>query len=183
MTTDPIIKQTQAWLRSFIINYNICPFAKREDDRGSIHYCVIKSKNIEQCLEAVFSECQRLDNDEKIETTLLIFADHFSQFDDYLDFLALAESLLIEQQYEGIYQLASFHPFYCFEGEEVSDPANYTNRSPYPMLHLIRESSLERALQSYPNPELIPERNIKLTRELGSKKIQSILNSILGSNS
>ena len=181
ITTEQIIKQTQTWLRSFIIKYNICPFAKREDDRNSIHYCVVSSKSTEQCLEAVFTECQRLDNDEKIETTLIIFSDHFSQFDDYLDFLSIAESLLEEQHYEGIYQLASFHPLYCFEGEAISDPANYTNRPPYPMLHLISETSLERALQSYPNPELIPERNIKLTRELGNKQIQAILNSDLNS--
>lgn len=177
MHSEQIIKQTKNWLRSFIIEYNICPFAKREDERNSIYYAVINSQATEQCLEAIFTECQRLDQDLNIETTLIIFPVYFKQFDDYLDFLGIAESLLIEQGYEGIYQLASFHPDYCFSGEAHEDPANYTNRSPYPMLHLIREESLERALKSHPNPEKIPERNIKLTRDLGNEKILSILNS------
>lgn len=175
MTTEQIIDQTKSWLTSFIIHYNICPFAKREYERESIYYSVVKSEQTERCLEALFSECQRLDTHVEVETTLLIFPTQFAIFDDYLDFLNLAESLLIEQNYEGIYQLASFHPHYCFEGEDIMDPANYTNRSPYPMLHLIREASLERALQSYPNPECIPERNVQLTRKLGLEKVQGIL--------
>jgi len=173
--TEDIIKQTEAWLTSFIINYNICPFAKREHDRASIRYSVIESDELEQCLESIFIECQLLDTKAEIETSLLIFPTALEHFDDYLDFLALAESLLLGQGYEGIYQLASFHPDYCFDGENIDDPANYTNRSPYPMLHLIREASLERALNSFPNPEKIPERNIILTRQLGLEKLQAIL--------
>jgi hypothetical protein len=176
MNTKEIIKQTVFWLRSFIIEYNICPFARQEYERGSIHYAVINSNNTKQCLQLVFEECISLDAKTEIETTLIIFPDLFTQFEDFLDFLALAESLLIEQNYEGIYQLASFHPYYCFEGISPMDPANYTNRSPYPMLHLIRESSLEQALQSFPHPEKIPERNIILTRQMGQKKLQAILN-------
>jgi hypothetical protein len=178
MTTEKIVNQTKIWLTSFIIPYNICPFASQVNQQGKIHYSVIESKKIDQCLEAIFTEYQRLEIQHEIETTLVIFPHQFPLFIDYLDFLDLAESLLIDQNYEGVYQLASFHPNYCFKGEDISDPANYTNRSPYPMLHLIRESSLELALQSYPNPELIPERNIKLTRELGLQKIQAILNNI-----
>jgi len=175
MPTKKIIRQTESWLSSFIINYNICPFAKREHDRHSIHYAVIKSESIEQCLESVINECQRLDSNPAIETTLVIFPNNFNQFDDFLDFLSLSESLLIDLLYEGVYQLASFHPDYCFEGEAASDPANYTNRSPYPMLHIIRELSLEKALDSYPHPEKIPERNISLTRQMGLEKLQTIL--------
>jgi hypothetical protein len=176
MYTKQIIKQTEFWLSSFIIKNNICPFARRENELGSIHYAVTESNDTERCLEVLFEECVRLNADTEIETTLIIFPHHFSKFEDYLNFLALAESLLIEQKYEGIYQLASFHPHYCFEGSSLMDPANYTNRSPYPMLHLIREISLEQALISFPHPEKIPERNIKLTRKLGLKKVQSILN-------
>lgn len=175
MKTKSIIEQTKAWLTTFIIGYNICPFAKREYDRGSIHYSVVELNGLDQCLESVFKACQQLDSDSKIETTLLIFPNSFNQFNDYLDFLNLAELLLIDQHYEGTYQLASFHPDYCFDGENPNDPANYTNRSPYPMLHLIREESLEHALDSYPYPEKIPERNIKLTRQIGLDKLQAIL--------
>lgn len=172
---EKVIFHTRKWLTSFIIHFNICPFAKREYDRGSIHYASFESEKIEQCLNAVFTECQRLDINPDIETTLLIFPSQFAQFSEYLDFLTFAESLLFEQGYEGIYQLASFHPDYCFEGENTKDPANYTNRSPYPMLHFIREDSLERAISSYSNPEKIPERNIKLTRKMGVEKLKTIL--------
>ncbi len=175
MPTDHIIQQTENWLTSFIIKHNICPFARREHERGSIRYSVIKSMDTESCLEAVISECQHLDTQPEIETTLIIYPNTFNPFEDYLDFLTLAESLLIEQAYEGVYQLASFHPLYCFAGENTMDPANYTNRSPYPMLHLIREASLEHALNTYPNPAQIPERNIDLTRKMGLKKVQAIL--------
>ncbi len=174
MNSERVKHQVQSWLTSFIIKYNICPFAKKEHEKDSIYYSIINSKNTALCLESVFLECQRLDTEKKIETTLIIYPDHFIQFDDYLDFLSMAESLLIEQGYEGIYKLASFHPDYCFDGESPSDPANYTNRSPYPILHLIRESSLEKALKTYPHPELIPQRNIELTRKMGLKKIQAI---------
>lgn len=175
MSSNNIIKQTEAWLTSFIINYNICPFAKREHDRASIRYAVFDQNQIEQCLEFVIKECQILDTETNIETTLLIFPNTFKCFDNYLDFLSLAETLLTDLHYEGVYQLASFHPDYCFDGETSDDPANFTNRSPYPMLHLIRENSLEHALKSYPHPENIPERNIGLTRQLGLKKLQAIL--------
>lgn len=180
MPTNSIIKQTENWLTTFIIEYSICPFAKRPHELGRINYCVIESTSIEHCLKAVFDQCLLLDKQEKIETTLIIYPNYFSQFSDYLDFLTMAESFLAEQNYQGIYQLASFHPQYIFEGENTMDPSNYTNRSPYPMLHLIREASLEHELKSYPHPELIPQRNIKLTRELGLEKLQIILNNSLG---
>jgi hypothetical protein len=166
---------TQAWLKSIIIEYSICPFAKREQERGSIHFSITRDTDIEQCLLHLILECERLETEPGIETTLLIYADAFAEFDDYLDFLEIAESLLVEQGYEGTYQLASFHPDYCFQGSDPDDAANYTNRSPYPMLHLLRETSIEQAVASYPNPENIPQRNIELTRKLGLVKMQALL--------
>ncbi|MFZ2725259.1 MAG: DUF1415 domain-containing protein [Methylococcaceae bacterium] len=169
------IDATKTWLSTIIIAHNICPFAKRVFDEQSIHFTVNKSEAIEQLLLNLIAECELLNNDNTIETSLLIYSKALTDFDDYLDFLALAEDLLIEQGYEGIYQLASFHPDYCFEGVSINDASNYTNRSPYPMLHLLRESSLEQAIKHYPNPELIPERNIELTRELGLQTMQALL--------
>jgi hypothetical protein len=175
-TSDQDIKAaTLAWLKSIIIEYSICPFAKRELNRGSIRFSVNHDTEIEQCLLSLILECDRLDKEPDIETTLLIYADAFAEFDDYLDFLEIAESLLIEQGYEGTYQLASFHPDYCFQGSDPDDAANYTNRSPYPMLHLLREASLEQAIASHPDPENIPQRNIELTRKLGLSKMQALL--------
>ena len=176
MKPEQIIKQTETWIKSFIVQYNICPFAKGVLENNTIHYEVVNSRDNEVCLHAVYAECLRLDSQIEVETTFIIFPEHLTQFGDYLDFLAITETLLIEQNYEGIYQLASFHPDYYFEDQEKTDPSNYTNRSPYPMLHLIREASLEKALQSYPQPEKIPQRNIQFTRDMGIEKLQAILN-------
>jgi len=176
MKAEQVKKQTETWITSFIVGYNICPFAQRVVENNRIHYEVIDSINSEQCLHVVVNEFQRLDSQPEIETSFIIIPNYLSEFEDYLDFLAIAETFLIEQNYAGIYQIASFHPKYCFEGQETTDPANYTNRSPYPMLHLIREASLEKALQSYPQPEKIPQRNIQFTRDMGIEKLQAILN-------
>ncbi|MDT4290736.1 DUF1415 domain-containing protein [Methylomonas sp. MO1] len=176
MTNQQIIAATQAWLKTFVIEYNICPFARREQEKDSIRYQVVSSNSIEDSLEAVIAECVHLDSEPDTETTLLIFSEAFADFEDFLDLLAIAEQLLIDQGYEGIYQLASFHPDYCFAQTPTNDPSNYTNRSPYPMLHLIREDSIEKAVASHPDPEGIPERNIALTRELGLEKLRAIVN-------
>jgi hypothetical protein len=170
-----LIAATQSWLKTIIIDYSICPFAKRELERGSIRFSIDHNTEIEDCLLNLLLECDRLNIDPSIETTLVIYDHAFTAFDDYLDFLELAEAVLIEQDYEGVYQLASFHPDYCFEGAKQDDPANYTNRSPYPLIHLLRETSIERAVATYPHPESIPQRNIELTRKLGLAKMQALL--------
>jgi hypothetical protein len=170
-----LIASTQAWLKSFVIEYSICPFAKREADRGSIHFVVSHDTDLEDCLNNLLLECDRLNSDTGIETALIIYDQAFVCFDDYLDFVDLAEALLQAEDYEGVYQLASFHPDYYFEGTKLDDPTNYTNRSPYPMLHLLREASLEKAIDAYPDPEAIPERNITLLRELGLAKVKALL--------
>jgi hypothetical protein len=169
------IEDTKKWLKTVVIAHNICPFAKRVFDADGIYFAVDNSTDMEMCLENLLDACARLDENENIETTLLIYPKAFANFDEYLDFVEITERLLEVEDYEGIYQLASFHPNYCFEGSNENDAANYTNRSPYPMLHLLREESLEKALETYPNPENIPENNIKLTRELGLQKMKETL--------
>ncbi len=169
------IDETKKWLETVVIARNICPFAKRVFDNGGINFAVENSTDVEACLETLIVECERLDENENIETTLLIYTKAFTNFDEYLDFLEIAERLLELEDYEGIYQLASFHPNYCFDGSLENDAANYTNRSPYPMLHLLRENAIENAVANYPNPEIIPENNIKLTRELGLEKMHETL--------
>ncbi|GAB6139782.1 DUF1415 domain-containing protein [Methylosoma difficile] len=176
------IADTQAWLNSLVIAQNLCPFAKREAEQDRIRYSVCADNDWQSGLEHLISECCLLDVEPKIATTLLIFSDSLKHFDDYLDFLAIAEQLLDEEGYTGVYQLASFHPDYCFDGAPADDPANYTNRAPYPTLHLLREASMAKALASYPNPEQIPERNIALTRKLGLAKMQTLLAACYGHN-
>ena len=174
--TDKAIQQTQCWLDSVIIAHNICPFAKQERDKNSIYFAVDHHQEFTQALENLVLEFERLDNDSSIETSLFILTETAYDFYDYLEFLEIANQLLIDQGYESVYQLASFHPDYCFDQSDENDPANYTNRSPYPTLHIIREQSLERALSSYPNPESIPERNIAYCRDLGLETMQQLLN-------
>jgi hypothetical protein len=170
-----LIKHTREWLLTVIITHWLCPFAKREYDNDSIHYQVIETTDLHNQLEQILAQCAALDKNGMRETSLLIFPSGLSDFEDYLDMLNIAQALLKEGGYEGIYQLASFHPDYCFEGASQNDASNYTNRSPYPMVHILREASVETALDTYPNPEKIPERNIELTTGLGVEVMKGLL--------
>ena len=175
MNHQEIINQTRYWIKEVIVGFNFCPFAKRQLEREHIRFCVNEQTETELMLKDVFSECTYLDSHTDVETTLIIFPQTVADFEQYLTFLDMAEQLLSAQGYDGTYQLASFHPLYCFAQAEANDAANYTNRSPYPMLHLLREASLEKALSKYPDPENIPERNITTAREIGLDKMQSSL--------
>jgi len=174
-TRDQALTVTRAWVETFVVARNVCPFAGREVARDTIRYVAVDAGDWEGALHRLVAECERLDESPEVETTLLVLTPGLEAFDDYLDFLAVAEALLDDQGYEGTYQLASFHPDYCFEGVEEEDPANFTNRSPYPMLHLLREAGLERALEHYPDPEAIPERNVAAMRELGGEALAAAL--------
>ncbi len=158
-----------------MIGHDICPFAGREVRRDAVRYAVSEGAEFERWLHELAQECQRLDADPEIATTLLIFPRGLEDFETYLDLLALGESLLTSLGYEGVYQLASFHPDYVFEGVGPDDPANFTNRSPEPMLHLLREAELDKALAHYPDPEAIPERNMALLRAPGSPALAAAL--------
>lgn len=173
--TNTPIQQTQRWLSTVVIGLNFCPFAKREFDGGRIHYAVIDAEDPETQLQQIMQHCAALDADPARETSLLIFPKALRDFEDYLDLLDIATALLEQQGYEGIYQLASFHPDYCFAEISADDPSHYTNRSPYPMIHILREASVEAALAKYPNPEMIPARNIRVAQALGLKAVQDLL--------
>lgn len=174
---------TQNWVERMIMKYNICPFARREVERRSIRYAVIDESKMHNVLEALIKECQYLDANPEIETTLFIVPRGFEGFYPYLDLVDIANDLLVEQGYEGAYQLASFHPDYCFDGEPMDDPSNYTNRSPYPTLHIIREVSMELALENYNDPESIPERNIAFAQKKGSDFFARVLAGCMGKTS
>lgn len=166
-TSQTIIEQTKKWIRDVVVAFHFCPFAAQVIKEQKVHFEVVTDIAVESCLSAVLQELNRLDNDNTIETTLLIFPGAFAQFDDFLGLVALAEQRLKQKRYNGIYQLASFHPLYRFAGSTENDAANYTNRSLYPMLHLLREASIDKALEQYKNPENIPETNIALARGKG----------------
>jgi hypothetical protein len=166
-----VAKQTLNWIRSFIIEYNLCPFAKGPVNKETLRISVSESRKKTQVLEDLMMEIHLLDENPEIETTLLVFTDTFNDFLTYLDFVDLAEQFILEQGYEGIYQLATFHPDYYFADTDPEDVSNYSNRSPYPMVHLLREDLLEKAIASYGNTEVIPEKNIATLKKLGLEKI------------
>ncbi|HEY5966960.1 MAG TPA: DUF1415 domain-containing protein [Chitinophagaceae bacterium] len=167
MNSEHVIDRTKKWIIDVVIGCNFCPFAANVVKQQTIFYKVEESIGVEACLASFVHEMERLDNDPTIETSFLIFPNAFQQFDDYLDMLSLAEKLLKRKGYEGIYQLASFHPLYIFANSDENDPANYTNRSIYPMLQLLREESIDKALANYKDPESIPDHNINFAREKG----------------
>ena len=167
MTSEQIIDRTKKWIVDVVIGCNFCPFAANVVKQQTIFYKVEESNEMYACLDSFVHEMERLDNDTGIETSLLIFPNTFQKFDDYLDLLSLAEDRLKRNGYEGVYQVASFHPLYLFANSDENDPANYTNRSIYPMLHLLREASIDKALENYKDPESIPLRNINFAKEKG----------------
>ncbi|MEE9345696.1 MAG: DUF1415 domain-containing protein [Methylococcales bacterium] len=175
VSSTQIIAQTRQWIETVVIGYQFCPFARKVFDTQTIHYQVIDDQQLEPCLQALIAQCQKLDNTNSIETTLIIYPQGYTDFKHFLELLALAEDLLVAQGHEGIYQLASFHPQYQFANTDIDEPANYTNRSPYPMLHLLREASLERAIADYPDVDAIPQRNIKHAEALGVTKMAEAL--------
>ncbi|MFK3975043.1 DUF1415 domain-containing protein [Shewanella vesiculosa] len=168
MEQHECLAHTENWVKDVIMKYNICPFARREVERASIRYVAIEATKIKAVLKALIDECQHLDAHPDTETTLFILPRGFEGFYPYLDLVDFATDELMAQGYEGVYQLATFHPDYCFEGEPQDSAANFTNRAPYPCLHIIREASMEIALANYSDPESIPERNIAFAERKGS---------------
>ena len=175
MKHEDIIKPVRNWVETVVIGLNLCPFAKRELVRNRVRFSVTEALTEEQLLEDLQAELELLNNDETIETTLLIHPDVLQDFYDYNQFLNYVDDLLGQLELDGIYQVASFHPKYQFGGTEPDDVENYTNKSPYPMLHLIRESSLEQAIATYPDSDKIPERNIELLETMGREKMSALL--------
>ena len=179
ITNEKVIQQTNNWIKSVVIDCNFCPFAAKALFNKSIRYVVKSNVNINEGLEALKTELEELENNTDIETSFIIFENDFKDFDDYLDVVKKAERLLTKEDYDGIYQIASFHPDYCFDDTEEDDAANYTNRSIYPMLHILREESLTKALSLFPNPEEIPHKNIDFARQKGLQYMQLLRSACL----
>lgn len=167
LPTTLIINQSKSWVERVVIGCNFCPFAGKAFVENKIRFTTVESEELETQLEKVLLELQRLDEEAELETTLIIFPNQHSDFMPYLDFVSLAEGLVAAHEYEGVYQIASFHPSYVFAGSDESDPSNYTNRSPYPMIHLLREESVSKAVELHPDVDGIPETNIAFTKEKG----------------
>ena len=174
MAQEDIIEEVRHWLQSVVIALNLCPFAKREFVKDRIRFSYTDVDSIEQLLLILRDELLRLESDLGIETSLLIHPQVLQDFDDYNQFLDLADTLLEQEGFEGVVQIASFHPDYRFAGTADEDAENFSNRSPYPLLHLLREASVEREIANYPDVDKIPQRNIELLRSMGAAKLKSL---------
>lgn len=175
MTDNRYLTASKHWLEHTVINLNLCPFAKREFINNRIRFTVSQANTTQQLLQKLQTELTHLEDNPNTATTLIIHPQVLQHFDDYNDFLDDVDALLIRQGFESHYQIASFHPHYQFSGTQAEDAENYTNRSPFPLLHILREQSVEQALASYPNPEQIPARNIALMNKIGTATLQQQL--------
>lgn len=174
MQDAQFIQPVKRWVETVVVGLNFCPFARQE----LIHtrYSVCYHRKIKAVLQSLETELENLRANPEIVTSLLILAQGFEDFYHYLGLIERADDFLDQLGYRGDFQLASFHPQYQFDGEAADDPSNYTNRAPFPVLHLLRESEIEKALLHYRQPENIPLRNIVKARALGSLALQQKLN-------
>ena len=167
--SEGVIAATRTWLERAVIGLNLCPFAKPVHLNNLIRYFVSDARSLARLREDLMAELRALDAADPVqcETTLLIHPHVLADFSDYNEFLEQADDAVSELGLEGVIQVASFHPRYQFEDAGPDAIENYTNRSPYPMLHLLRESSVERAVTTYPDTTAIYRRNIETLRRLG----------------
>ena len=169
MTDEEVLAKTRHWLEAAVIGLNLCPFAKAVYVKNQVRLVISKARHADDLLEELDRELDLLVGTPAadIDTTLLIHATLFEDFLDFNDFLEVAEGVIDEHGLEGVIQLASFHPQFQFEGTEADDISNYTNRAPFAILHLLREESVERAVEAFPNADAIFETNIQTLEKLG----------------
>ena len=169
MTDDEVLNQTRHWLEKAVIGLNLCPFAKAVYVRNQVRLVVSHARHADDLLEDLDRELALLvaAPADEVDTTLLIHPTLFGDFLDFNDFMEIAEGVLGEHDLEGVVQLASFHPKFQFDGTELDDIGNCTNRAPFAMLHLLREESIDRAVLAFPRAEAIYEENIKMLENLG----------------
>ena len=169
MSEEDILAATRHWLEKAVIGLNLCPFAKAVYVKNQVRLVVSRARHADDLLEELDRELDLLVTTpaDEIDTTLLIHATLFEDFLDFNDFLEVADGVVEEHALEGVIQLASFHPRFQFDGTEPDDISNYTNRAPFAMLHLLREASVEKAVEAFPEAEAIFEENIKTLEKLG----------------
>ena len=173
-------KHIRAWLQSFIVELNLCPFARPLIADPALRINVCEANNVEQLHYAFLSELDLIQqsSEGEIATSLLVIPHTLHSFEDYLDFLGDAEAILEELGLDGTIQLASFHPQYLFDGEDKDSASHFSNRSPYPLIHFLREEMVTAALENVDMPQQIPERNIALLEGLGRETVAARWNAL-----
>lgn len=178
---DRVVSATRAWLEQIVIGHHFCPFAKPVHDIDAIRYTTSQSEDFAHGLELVYQECLYLRSHSDTATTLVIFPHGFEEFDSYLDLLSMAEQFMAQNGMSGEFQLASFHPDYLFDGEPADAPSHFTNRSPFPIIHIIREEDIEKAMKGKDDASTIFERNMVRANQLGRDHFANLLRNILHS--
>ena len=181
LSDEIVIAQTRCWIERVVMQHNLCPFAHKPYQSERVRYRVSAAGDPETLLRDLVDELEilRASDPQQLETTVLIHPDVLQDFLDYNDFLDVVDLLLEQGGYVEQFQIASLHPDYQFSGTDADAAENYTNRSPYPILHLLREQSVEQVLGKYPDPDAIPERNIATMNRLGSEALRQILQECL----
>ena len=177
-----IIDDINQWLDEVVIGLNLCPFAAKPRREKRVRIAISHATDEEALLNDLQAELERLSDTpvEELETTLLAIPDMLENFEDYNDFLDAVDLWVEQFGWEGELQVASFHPQYQFADTEADDPGNLTNRSPWPLLHIIREESLEKAVEHYPDVDAIPERNIERMKALGPEERKRLFPYLFG---
>jgi hypothetical protein len=173
---DTVIEETRRWLEQAVIGLNLCPFAKAVHVKGQIAWRVSEATEPAELAQQLQQELRQLaaSDAEQVDTVLLIHPQVLTDFQDYNEFLDVAEAIVAAEGLEGVLQVASFHPDYQFAGTRFADRGNYSNRSPYPMLHLLREDSVSRAVDSLPDPDAVYQRNIDLLEDMPVEQFRQI---------
>ncbi|WP_260258380.1 DUF1415 domain-containing protein [Vibrio intestinalis] len=177
-----VAKQVNQWLDDVVIGLNLCPFAAKPQRNNQIDIFVSQAETEDKLLEDIFNQLLRLDDTpvKELETTLVAVPNMLGDFWDYNMFIDWVEALIKQQNWQGIYQVATFHPDYCFADSQPDDADNLTNRAPFPIFHLIREESMEKVLKHYPNPEAIPDTNIARVQALTAEEKQALFPYLFG---
>lgn len=174
MESRRIVQSTQQWIELFVVQLNLCPFARRELERQAVRYRVSAACSSVDLLAVLEQEFEQLVRHEDIETTFLIHPLVLLDFHEYNQFLDVCDDLLVESNLAGVFQVASFHPRYQFANTQPEDPENYSNRSPFPMLHLLREDSVEDAVQKHADVDQIPQRNLVTLDNVGHERLEAM---------
>lgn len=174
------IDLTKRWIKSVVLDLNLCPFAHKVFEESQINYVLFEGNDLSKLTNVLWKELSVLAFDEEVNytTSFIILKDLGGDFFDYLDIVEYANDILNDSEASDLIQIAEFHPDYMFQGTQPNDVENYTNRAPFPMLHLLKEKEVSNALKNYTNPEKIPSQNIQKMNNLGWEGIHQILKKI-----
>ncbi|MBL8388016.1 MAG: DUF1415 domain-containing protein [Hydrogenophaga sp.] len=178
LTDEQVLADTRRWIEKAVIGLNLCPFARSVYVKNQVRIVVSRARHLDAFLDELDRELDLLQNTpaEEIDTTLLVHPTLFPDFEVFNDFMNVVDDVVAEHELEGVIQVANFHPDFLFEGEAPDDASHFTNRAPYPTLHLLREDSVERAVSSEGgDADKIVERNIATLRELGAQGWRDLL--------